>query len=116
LDDFWLYFYKWEVQIINKSLSEIWDKIFLYKVWVNIWEIKDWVFVPNFYVGTFTRFDKNIIKVNNDELDKLLKWFELEKNLDNWYYQIIYDDLELGLAKVKNWKIKSLIPTKLMRN
>jgi hypothetical protein len=123
LDDFWLYFYKWEVQIINKSLSEIWDKIFLYKVWVNIWEIKDWVFVPNFYTWTFARFNKNIIKVNNDELDKLLKWFELSHpnpilrgDGTIAYYQIIYDDLELGLAKAKNWKIKSLIPTKLMRN
>jgi hypothetical protein len=123
LDDFWLYFYKWEVHLIDKSLESIWDKIFLYKIWVKIGEIKDWVFVPNFYAGTFTRFDKNIIKVNNDELDKLLKWFELphpnpllrgEGTIA--YYQIIYDDLELGLVKAKNWKIKSLIPTKLMRN
>ncbi len=116
ISDFWIYIYKWEIQIINKSLENIWDKIFLYKVWVNIWEIKDWIFIPNFYAWTFARFRKNIIELNKDDLDKLLKWYELAYDLDDDYYQIIYDDLELWLAKLKNKKLKSLIPSKLIRN
>jgi hypothetical protein len=90
--------------------------LFLYKIWVNIWELKDWSFVPNFYAWTFARFEKNIVDLNEKELDELLKWFELEKELEDWYYQTIYDDLEIWILKAKNWKIKSLIPTKLMRN
>jgi len=116
ISKYYLYHYKWEVQIIRKSLQDIWDKLFLYKIWVNIWEIKDWEFVPNFYAGTFVKFNKNIIEVNKEELDKLLKWYELDFDLLDWYYQITYDNLELWLAKLKNWKLKSLIPTKLMRN
>jgi len=114
--DYWLYEYNWEVQLIKKSLNDIWDKIFLYKIWINIWEIKDWNYIPNFYAWTFARFTKNIIEVNKQDLDKLLKWYELEISLKDDYYQLIYDNLELGLVKLKNGKVKSLIPTKLMRN
>ena len=102
--------------MINKSLENIWDKIFLYKIWINIWEIKDWNFVPNFYAGTFTRFNKYILEINKDDLDKLLSWYEIEIKLEDWYYQIIYDDLEMWIAKIKNKKLKSLIPSKLIRN
>lgn len=116
LNYYYLYNYKWEIHLIQKSLEDIWEKIFLYKIWIKIWELKDWKFIPNFYSWTFSKFEKNILKVNKDELDKLLKWFELDKDLDNDYYQIIYDNLEMWLAKFKNWKIKSLIPSKLMRN
>jgi len=116
ISDYWIYNYKWEIHLVNKSLEKVWDKIFLYKIWVNIWEIKDWIFVPSFYAWTFARFNKNTIELNKSDLDKLLKWFELDFNLENWYYQVIYDDLELWLAKLKSGKLKSLIPTKLMRN
>ena len=116
LSSYYLYNYMWEIHLINQNLNDIWEKIFLYKIWIKIWDLKDWNFIPNFYSWTFNKFEKNTLEVNKDELDKLLKWFELSKDLKNSYYQIIYDDLELGLAKFKNWKIKSLIPTKLMRN
>jgi len=116
ISDYWIYNYKWEIHLVNKSLEKVWDKIFLYKIWVNIWEIKDWIFVPSFYAWTFTRFNKNLIELNKSDLDKLLKWFELDFDLENWYYQVIYDDLELWFAKLKSRKLKSLIPTKLMRN
>lgn len=116
ISDYWIYNYKWEIHLTSKSLEKVWDKIFLYKIWVNIWEIKDWIFVPSFYAWTFTRFNKNLIELNKSDLDKLLKWFELDFDLENWYYQVIYDDLELWFAKLKSRKLKSLIPTKLMRN
>ncbi len=116
INKFSIYNYKWEIQIIKKSLENIWDKLFLYKIWINIWEIKNSNFFPNFFAGTFAKFNKNIIKVNKEDLDKLFRWYELSFNFSDWYYQIIYDDLELWLAKLKNNKLKSLIPTKLMRN
>jgi hypothetical protein len=115
ISNYWLYDYNWEIHLLNYSLEDIWEKIFLYKIGVNIWNIKDWLFVPNFYAWTFTKFNKNFIEVNKSDLDRLLKWFELEKELNDWYYQIIYDNLEMWLAKFKNWKLKSLILTKLMR-
>ena len=118
-----LYNYMWEIHIIYKNLEEISEKIFLYKIWVKIWELKDWLFVPNFYAWTFVKFSKNTLEVNKEQLDKLLKWYELTecrdvlaKHLNDDYYQIIFDNLEMWIAKAKNGKIKSLIPTKLMRN
>ena len=37
-------------------------------------------------------------------------------SIEDSYYQIIYDDLELGLSKLKNRKLKSLIPSKMIIN
>jgi len=116
LSNYWIFNYKWEIHLINSNLEKIIDIIFLYKIWIKIWELKDWIFVPNFYSGTFVKFTKNILEVNKKDLDRLLKWFELETKLIDGFYQIIYDNLELWIAKAKNLKIKSLIPTKLMRN
>ncbi len=113
----WKYFYnyKWEIHICSENLNSLWDKIFLYKIWVNIWNIKDNAFVPTYYAGTFEKFEKNTIVLDKDNLDKLLKGFELEFNLDNGYYQIIHDDIPVWIAKQKNGLLKSMIPTKMMR-
>ena len=123
IKDYYLYNYMWEIHLTKKNINIVWEKIFLYKIWVKIWELKDWIFIPNFYSWTFHLFNKNILEVNQQELDKLLKWYELEqcinvslKHLKDWFYQIIYNNLELWMAKFKNGKLKSLIPTKLMRN
>ena len=125
LSNYWIYNYKWEIHLTDYNLEKVIENIFLYKIWVKIWELKDWIFVPNFYSWTFKKFSKNTLEVNKSDLDRLLKWFELEsphltspegEEYKDWYYQIIYDDIEMGIAKAKNSKIKSLIPTKLMRN
>lgn len=116
ISKYWLYNYKWEIHLLKNNLEKVIEKIFLYKIWIKIWELKNWIFVPNFYSGTFIKFTKNILETNKSDLDKLLKWFELETKLSDDYYQVIYDNLEMWTVKVKNWKIKSLIPTKLMRN
>ena len=116
LSNFWIYNYKWEIHLTDSNLEKVIEKIFLYKIWVKIWELKDWIFVPNFYAWTFKRFKQNILEVNKSDLDRLLKWYELETELKDDFYQIIYNSLEIWIAKAKNWKIKSLIPTKLMRN
>lgn len=116
LKDYFIYSYRWEIHLTNQNLNQIWEKIFLYKIWVKIWEIKNNDFIPSFYSWTFQLFKKNIINVNKEDLDKLLRWEEIESDLKNSYYQIIYNNLELGLAKVKNWKLKSLIPSKMIIN
>lgn len=116
LSDYYLYIYMWEIHLTSESVNELWNKIFLYKIWIKIWDFKSWEFIPGFYAGTFSRFTKNTLEVNKVELDRLLKWFEPDTELLDWYYQVIFDDIEVGLVKAKNWKIKSLIPTKLMRN
>ena len=35
LGDYYLYNYKWEIHLTNRNLNDIWDKIFLYKIWVD---------------------------------------------------------------------------------
>jgi len=116
ISNYYVYSYKWEIQITNKSLNKIWDKLFLYKIWVNIWNIKDWEFIPNFYAWTFEKFQKNIIELDKKQIDQLLAWYEIDLDLKDWYYQIISNSILIWIAKQKNKKLKSLIPTKLLRN
>jgi 16S rRNA (cytosine1407-C5)-methyltransferase len=123
LSSYYIYNYMWEIHLSKQNLNDIWEKVFSYKIWVKIWEIKSWVFSPNFYAWTFARFEKNILEVDKDSLDKLLKWFDLEKcrdislkHIKDWYYQIIHNDIELWMAKFKNEKLKSLIPSKMIIN
>ena len=126
LSPFFLYNYKWEIQLSSKNLNQVWENIFLYKIWVNIWDIKSGEFVPNFYAWTFASFEKNIIKVDKAELYKLLKWEEISPPASlspsmrgtkgEEFHQIIYNNIEMWLSKVKNSKLKSLISSKKVIN
>ena len=120
----YLYKYKWEIHLTSEKLNNVWDKIFLYKIGVNIWNIKDNSFVPTYYAGTFDIFETNTIILDKNDLDKILKGFELgphltspegELELQDWYYQIMHDDMPIWIAKQKNGKLKSMIPTNIMR-
>ncbi|MDD3645849.1 MAG: NOL1/NOP2/sun family putative RNA methylase [Candidatus Gracilibacteria bacterium] len=111
----YLYKYKDEIHLTSENLNYIWDKIFLYKIGVNIGNIKDNSFVPTYYAGTFEKFSKNTVVLDKDGLDKLLQGFELEQNLEDGYYQVIHEDIPVGIAKQKNGMLKSMVPTKMMR-
>ena len=110
---YFIYSYNWEIHMCNKSLSDIWEKIFIYKIWINIGYIKSWEFTPSQYAGMFSHFKKNTLKIDKIKLDKLLAWQEIEyKKIDlkssnkKDYYQLIYDDLKIGIATLKNSKLK----------
>ena len=110
---YFIYSYNWEIHMCNKSLSDIWEKIFIYKIWINIGYIKSWEFTPSQYAGMFSYFKKNTLKIDKIKLDKLLAWQEIEyKKIDlnssnkKEYYQLIYDDLKIGIATLKNSKLK----------
>jgi 16S rRNA (cytosine1407-C5)-methyltransferase len=117
LDDKYLYKYKSEIFLSNKNINYLWDKLFLYKIWINIWEIKDNEFIPSFYAWTFEKFEKWTIEVNEKQLNELYKWNEIENiNLDeNKYYQIVCNNMEAWICKIKDYKIRSTIPSKLIR-
>lgn len=117
LDDKYLYKYKSEIFLSNKNINYLWDKLFLYKIWINIWEIKDNEFILSFYAWTFEKFEKWTIEVNEKQLNDLYKWNEIENiNLDeNKYYQIVCNNMEAWICKIKDNKIRSTIPSKLIR-
>ncbi len=113
------YRYKDEIHMIDKSLEDLWKKIFFYKIWVKIWELKNGSFEPDFYLGTLEIFEKNTVLINDEILNNLYKWEEISLNFKDWYYQIYCKNWELispaWIVKIKNWKAKSLIATKAMR-
>lgn len=115
LDPYYLYKYNNSIHLWNKNLNDIWDKLFLFKIWINLWEIKNNSFNPSFHSWIFKEFEKSIIHVDKEEIDHLLRWKEIEKKLKDWYYQIIQGKILCWIWKLKNNKLKSLINTNLMR-
>lgn len=115
LEWYYLYKYKSDICIVSENLNYIWDKIFLYKIWVQIWEVKDSIFYPTFFAWTFKKFKKWLIEVNKEELDRYFKWYEVENDFEDWFYQLINDKIELWIIKQKIGKTKSLLPTNMMR-
>lgn len=120
----YLYKYKDEIHLTSENLNYLWDKIFLYKIWINIWNIKDNSFVPTYYAWTFEKFSKKTLLLWKDELNKLLRWEEVphpnpllrgEGTEGIEYIQIIYDDMPIWIAKQKWGILKSMMPTKMMR-
>lgn len=114
------YKYKDEIFMTNKNLEDLWRKLFFYKIWVKIWELKNGTFEPDFYLGTLESFSKNSILVNTENIDKLFKWEEINiEILKDWFYQIYINNSNISspawIIKVKNSKAKSLIATKAMR-
>lgn len=117
LENKFLHKYKSDIFLTNKNINSIWDKLFLFKIWVNIWEIKDQEFIPSFFAWTFEKFEKWIIKVTEEQLDNLYKWTEIQflSDLENIYYQVVCDEKVAWIVKLKDNKLKSLIPSNLMR-
>lgn len=111
----YLYKYRDSIYLTNKNLDSIWDKLFLFQMWVHIWDFKNANFYPNFHLWTIKIFNKWTIWVSKEELEKLFKWFEIEVDLNDWYYQIIFENTPAWIWKVKLWKLRSLVETDLMR-
>ncbi len=44
------YRYKDDVFMTDKDISDLWKKIFFYKIWVNIWKYKNNEFIPSDYL------------------------------------------------------------------
>lgn len=113
------YRYKDEIFMTNKSLENLWRKLFFYRIWVKIWELKNGNFEPDFYLGTLESFEKNSFLVDNETLNNLYKWEEINLDFKDWYYQIYCKNWALlspaWIVKIKNSKAKSLIATKAMR-
>lgn len=112
---YYLYKYNNNIHLWNKNLNNIWNTLFLFKIWINIWEIKNNSFQPTFYAWIFKEFNKNIIDIDIKLLDELYKGKEKETKEKDWFYQLKQDWLLAWIAKIKKWKIKSLINTWLIR-
>lgn len=116
ITDKYLYRYHWDIMLGSQNLDNIYDTLFLYKVGVNIGDFKDGVFYPNFFWWTIENFKKNTLQLSESDIDTLLKWYELESQKSDWYYQIISpNNTPLWLAKLQSNSLKSLLPTNMMR-
>jgi len=114
LKDKYIFKYKSDIFLTNRNINEFWDKLFFYKIWINIWEIKNNEFIPNFYAWTFDKFEKWIIEIDEENLKKLYKWNEIEFEKKDNYYQIISKNIPAWMAKIRENKLKSFIPSKLI--
>ncbi len=116
ITDKYLYRYHWDIMLCSQNIDQIWDILFLYKIGVNIGDFKDWVFHPNFFGWTIETFKKWTIKVSEEAMDILLKWYPIDFEEPDWYFQIIsQNNLPIWLAKMQNNSLKSLLPTNMMR-
>jgi len=116
ISDKYLYRYHSDIMLCSQNIDNIWEILFLYKIGVNIGDFKDWIFYPNFFGWSIESFRKWTISLSEKDLDMLLKWYEIESKNSDGYYQIISpNDLPLGLAKLQNNSLKSLLPTNMMR-
>ncbi len=114
-EKYYLYKYKTSIFLTNKNLDYIWEKLFLYQIWIHIWELKNSEFLPNFYLWTIQIFKNNIIDIENKDLDKLYSWKYLKTNKKDWYYQLINKSMPAWIAKIKNNNLKSLLENNLIR-
>lgn len=120
LENNFLYKYKNDIYLSNQNINPIWSKLFLFKIGVHIWEIKDQDFIPSFFAWTFEKFNKGLIEITKEQLDILYKWWEIHllemiNSQKNTYYQLIYNNILAWIWKLKDNKIKSLIPSNMMR-
>ncbi len=114
-EKYYLYKYKTSIFLTNKNLDYIWEKLFLYQIWVHIWELKNSEFIPNFYLWTIKIFKNNTIDIKSKDLDRLYSWKQLKTNKKDWYYQIKLWNIPAGIARIKNNKLKSLLENNLIR-
>lgn len=111
-----LYRYHGDIMMCNKNIEQMWDILFLYKVWVQIWDFKDGNFYPSFFAGTQEIFADHTLTLWEKDLDMLLKGYEISSGHEDGYYQIISPNhLPIGLAKLQNQSLKSLLPSNMMR-
>jgi hypothetical protein len=99
----------------SQRTEEMSQNFFFYKVWIEIGEIKDSLFEPNFFIGTLQKFEKWTLDIKEKDFSLLLQWYELKKEEKDGYYQILVDNIPAWIGKIKNNKLKSLIPTKFIR-
>lgn len=112
------YFFKYKdaIYMTLKSLSPVWEKFFFYKTGVEIWTLKGGVFEPNFFFWTLWIFPQWILELSQDDAKKLFSWYEIVTQEKDGFYQAIVDTkIPIWICKIKWGKMKSLIPTKLIR-
>ncbi|MDC0505989.1 NOL1/NOP2/sun family putative RNA methylase [Candidatus Gracilibacteria bacterium] len=116
ISDKYLYRYHSDIMLCSQNIDNTWDILFFYKIGVNIGDFKDGVFYPNFFGGSIESFKKGTIALCEKDLDIVLKGYEIESKNTDGYYQIMSpNNLPLGLAKLQNNSLKSLLPTNMMR-
>ena len=112
------YFFKYKdaIYMTHKSLSTVWEKFFFYKTWVEVWTLKWGAFEPNFFFGTLQIFWKWTLELSEEHARKLFSWYEIEtEQKDGFYQAIVNKKIPIWICKIKWGKMKSLIPTKLIR-
>ncbi len=103
------------IYMSSKSGENLWDDFFFYKAWLQIGEIKDWIFEPNFFVGTLKKFEKGTLNISEDNFSLLMQGYEIDFQKEDGYYQILLWEIPAWIGKLKNNKLKSLLPQKFIR-
>lgn len=119
LEELRLFKYENEILAVKKdSPYNIKDRLYFFRFGQKLGKIEWETFVPNYYIGRdFGILDLpkyNIIDEN--ELDKYLRWAELQTE-EKWdFIQIIYKETPIWLAKINSdWVIKNNFPAIWLR-
>lgn len=111
---FWIY--GESVYMTNKSMQDIDELFFFYKVWVQIGNIIAWEFEPNFFFWTLRKITKNTLSISEKDFHTLMQGYELPTKEKDGYYALTCNTTQAGIGKVKWGKLKSLIPAKFIRS
>lgn len=101
---------------VNIPYSKIYNKLFFFKLWKEIWNIINSEFVPSPILWRdFWKLNIMQYEIKNEqELDNYLRWFEIWENLKKdkeEYIQISYNWDYIWLSEINdNWKIKNNFP------
>lgn len=107
--------YMGNVYMASKSGEKLWNDLFFYKIWVQIWAINNWIFEANFFAWTLEKFKKWTLSIQKKDFSLLMQGYEIETQEKDGYYQLLVDNTPAWIGKIKNKKLKSLIPTKFIR-
>lgn len=114
-----MFFYKYwsEVYVANRNFGDLLDKLFFFKVGAKIWEYINNDFKPDFHLGTIFDIKENKINIDVKDIDTYLKGFDLDNkdNLKDWFYWAKFGRFNAWIVEVREWQIKNMIPTKLVR-
>jgi len=110
------YTYRDEIYYGEKNIEFFWENFFFYKMWVKIGKLENWEFHPNFFSWTsFWIFRTHTLELQTHEVDILFKWWEIQTEVKDGFYQIVSDTIPAWIVKIKWESMKSLLESRFMR-
>lgn len=110
-------FYKYgnDVSFSTAKMENMRERLFFYKTGIILWTLKGGIFEPSFFSGTLKKWSNHTLSIDSEEEEKLLRGYEIERDEEDGYFQIIYEDIPFGFCKIKGKKVRSILPKNMIK-